>query len=129
MSFFQTYRATEGLDQFPPHQRFCVWRAIHKRLNANAPAYRAECRRFVCELLLVTVAYAVIVNMICWPREGGEFAGLGMIGQTIMTLILTAVYLPYLLIVTVRQQRWLNAKVAEELGKRTDDKTPDGVEA
>jgi hypothetical protein len=127
MSLFHTYRATEGLDQFPPHQRFGVWRAAHKKLKADDPGYRAGCRRYFWEILLVTVAYAVIVNIICWPREDGTFAGLGMIGQSIMTLLLTAVYLPYLLIVTVRQQRWLNAKVAEEIGRRAEHKTPDAI--
>ena len=37
MSFFQTYRSTQGLDQFPPDQRFCVWRAAHSRLKAKDP--------------------------------------------------------------------------------------------
>jgi hypothetical protein len=107
MSFFQTYRSTEGLDQFHDNEKFHVWRAAHKRLKTNDPAYRVRCRRYFWNILLTSLV-VVAVSILASRLDN-------MIEGSLISLAALAVFLPYILIVSFRQQRWLNAKVAEEI--------------
>ena len=126
MSFFETflssfsgYGSTEGLDQFPPDQRFMVWRAAHSRLKAKDPTYRARCRRHIVKILMANVALLLMFQIAFWLREAGvippEFRTLERI---IVVLVPMAVFSAYLLIAMIRHTKWLNAKVAEEIKKR-----------
>jgi hypothetical protein len=122
MSSFSGYRSTEGLAQFPPDQRFRVWRAAHGRLKAKDPAYRARCRRHIVKILVAGVAVALMFQIAFWLREARE-AGVippefRTVGRIIFVWVPIAVFSAYLLIVMIRHTKWLNAKVAEEIKKR-----------
>ncbi len=100
MSFFQTYRSTQGLDQFPPDQRFCVWRAAHSRLKAKDPIYRARCRRFIVKILVATVVFVPLSNITSWLGKTGVIFPESSMVDYIVGWGTFAVYLPYILIVT-----------------------------
>ena len=111
MGFFQTYRSTEGLDRFPRDKQFCVWRAAHKRLKASDPSYRVGCRRFLAKYLVVTLTYCLYCNYwLVLPRHVSEnFSVVLNLGAVTATVA----FLPWCIIVSFRQQRWLNARVAD----------------
>jgi len=119
MSSFSGYMSTEGLDQFPPDQRFMVWRAARSRLKAKDPAYRARCRRHIVKILVASVALLLMFQIAFWLREAGvippEFR---TVERIIVVWVPMAVFSAYLLIVMIRHTKWLNAKVAEEIKKR-----------
>ena len=104
MGFFQGYGSTEGPDRFPREQRFHVWRAAHKRLKASDASYRARCRNF---FIINSIVVTPIFCLTC--------LGLGSLRDFGIFLIATAIYVPYILVVSFRQQRWMNAKIAEEI--------------
>ena len=133
MSFFQSYRATEGLDRFPPNLQFFVWREAHKSLKNSDPIYRAQCRKFAVKIIVATVIFTFIVIVPDYlpfygiiPRFSATNAEpnlflLEMVFPCIVTMIAAAVYLPYLLIVSFREQAWRNAKIAGEIKKQPTD--------
>jgi hypothetical protein len=131
MSFFQSYRATRGLSRFPEEKQFCVWLAAHKRLKTIDAVYRAHRRKFVTKVLLATLVFAFIVcvptliqHLGIIPDDSGPNANphivLGeMIVPWIIALIATAVFLPYVLIVSYREQAWKNEQVARQIEKES----------
>jgi hypothetical protein len=127
MSFFQSYRATPGLSRFPDEKQFCVWLAAHKKVKSIDAAYRTHCRKFFTKVLLATLIYTFIVCVPSFidhlgiiPNDSGPNANPNtilaeMIVPCIIALIATAVYLPYVLIVSFREQAWRNEQVARQI--------------
>lgn len=76
------------------------------------------------KILLASIAVVLVNGVVEWPCLAGvilpEF---GMIEQSIIALATMAIFLPYVLIATFRQQKWLNAKVAEELKRQPTNMT------
>ncbi len=118
MGFFETYAATAGLGRFPLDQQFCVWLALHKKLKTSDPRYRGVCRRFVVKIVGVSLLLTLIM-MLPGPLFLGDTISVGSeIALTVGGLVL---YIPWVLVVSVRHQKWLNARVAEEIKKALRD--------
>ena len=130
MSFFQSYRATEGLDRFPPNLQFFVWREAHKSLKNSDPIYRAQCRKFAVKIIVATVIFTFIVIVPDYlpfygiiPRFSATNAEPNlflweMVLPGIIALIATAIFVPYLLVVSFREQKWRNTIIANEIKKQ-----------
>jgi hypothetical protein len=119
MSFFQTYAATQGLDRFPPNQRFRIWREAHKKLKVSNPSYRVACRTFIATTLAVTTAFCLIWIVPVLLRRTGVIGGESeRVFFEVFGLVAIPVFLAWTLISSFRHQTWLNVMVATELQKQ-----------
>ena len=50
-----TYRQTAGLERFPQHERFVVYRATHKRLLSEDSAYHRHWQRYVAGMVCLAI--------------------------------------------------------------------------
>ncbi len=55
------YTQTIGLERFPQHERFAVYRAIHKRLLSEDSAYQRRWQRYIA-----TVVCLAIIPIVGW---------------------------------------------------------------
>ena len=121
MSFFETYAATEGLDRFPPDEQFCAWLALHKKRKTSDPDYRGACRRFGAKIIGVTLLFTLMMMLPGPLVLGGTISLVSEIALTLGSLVLVGVYVPWVLIVSVRHQKWMNARIAEEIRAKLRD--------
>lgn len=49
------YTQTAGLDRFPEHERFAVYRATHRRLLKEDAAYHRRWKRYVAALVCLAM--------------------------------------------------------------------------
>ena len=118
VGYFQTYAATEGLDRFPEEKRFFLWLRLHKKLKTDDPDYRAACRRFVAKIIGVTLLFSLIL-MLPAPFFLGDTISVG--AEVALTFGSLVLYIPWGLVVSFRHQKWMNARVAEEIRREARD--------
>jgi len=97
-----TYTSTPGLDRYPVHDRFTVYRATHKRMMREDAAYRRQWSSYVAGMVCVAVV-----------PVGGCVAG-GALGLVLSVLSLVGVVagVAYL---AFRQQRFMNQRIGDAL--------------
>jgi len=111
MSLFQTYAATEGLERFPDEQRFRVWRNAHKKLMQDNADYRWRYYRFAATICALSILLGPIMTIpSCLTDENVAI-------EIAVDVLAILVFVPTVVVLSFRQQRWANAKVAEELKK------------
>lgn len=114
MGYFQTYAATAGLERFPEDKQFFVYLAVHKKLKAEDLSYRAACRRYNLKIIGVTLALnLILLLLILLPQTL-----FGPVAEVVLTLGGIILYVPWLLIVSFRHQRWMNERIAERLRRK-----------
>ena len=118
MGYFQTYAATVGLNRFPEDKQFSLWLRLHKKLKTNDPDYRAACRRFVAKIIGVILLFSLIL-MLPAPFFLGDTISVGL--EVALTLGSLVLYLPWGLVVSFRHQKWMNARVAQEIRKESKE--------
>ncbi len=50
-----TYAQTAGLERFPQHERFAVYRAAHKRLLSEDSAYHRRWQRYIAAVVCLAI--------------------------------------------------------------------------
>jgi hypothetical protein len=116
MAFFQTCRATDGLDRFPESERFSVWRSAHKSLVRKDTEYR----RFRNIHFGITVLFLIpiclgnafsswIADTVPVPYGFHEFIAIPCF--VALAAVALAVYVGWCFTL----QSYMNRRVAEEL--------------
>ena len=99
------YTSTPGLDRYPEHERFAVYRATHKRLMSEDAAYRKHWNSYVAAIVCVAVIPA-----------GGFVAG-GALGIVLPVLLLSAV-VAGVIFLAFRQQKFMNQRIGDALQRQ-----------
>ena len=99
---FQTYTSTLGLNHFPAHDRFKVYRATHKILLGEDAEYRRRYQSYIAKIVilcfLIPGVFLKIATFGLWPTISFQCA----IGISI-------------LFVAFRQQEYQNKRIGEQL--------------
>jgi hypothetical protein len=98
----QTYTSTPGLDRYPEHDRFTVYRAAHKRLMREDAAYRRQWSSYIAGI--VCVAVVPIGEFVAGGALGTVFSVLSLVG-----VVAGVIYLAF------RQQRFMNQRIGDVL--------------
>lgn len=117
MGYFQTYAATEGLDRFPEEKQFFVWLAVHKKLKVGDPGYLAACRRFTAKIVVGGLAFTLLLFSVSFLLDEVKNVGVELL-LVLLIWLLTGLYTVWVLVISFRQQRWMNARVAEVIRKK-----------
>ncbi len=97
-----TYSSTPGLDRYPEHDRFAVYRATHERLMREDAAYRRQWSSYVAGIVCVAVV-----------PLGGSLSG-GTLGILLSVLSLAGV-VAGVIYLAFRQQRLMNQRIGDVL--------------
>ena len=97
-----SYTSTRGLDRYPDHERFAVYRATHRRLTREDADYRRRWSAYTAGIVCVSVV----------PAAGFS----GAIGLLFSALSLIAV-VPAVVFLAFRQQEYMNRRIGDVLEK------------
>ena len=106
---FVTYTATPDLERFPEPERFRVWCSTHKRLMRTDSEYRRQMHGFRWKIVGTTipfVALSLALDRFEWPP---------FVVQLPAYLVLTTIYVIYILRTSLSGQRFQNERVGKAL--------------
>ena len=102
---FQTYTSTPGLNHFPMHDRFKVYRATHKILFGEDAEYRRRYQSYMAKIVVLCIlipgVFLKIVTFGLWPIITLQCA----IGISIIFM-------------AFRQQEYQNKRIGEQLERQ-----------
>lgn len=61
-----TYTQTAGLERFPPHERWAVYRATHKRLLSEDSVYHFRWQRYIAAVFCLAIIPIVGWVAVLW---------------------------------------------------------------